>query len=307
MIDRLIDKIISRNNPSVVGLDPTPEMIPEGMKRRYFEEFGHSTEAVEKMFVEFITNIIDGIADIVPAVKPQIAMYEKFGERGIAAYNTICGYASEKGLEVIGDIKRGDISSTAAAYASHLNGADIGGTTVRTWLEDAVTVNPYLGTDGIRPFTDACAAAGKGIFVLVRTSNPSSSEIQLLELADGRRLYEHVGELTAKWGAELIGAHGYSEVGAVVGATHRSEGEHLRRIMPHTFFLVPGYGAQGGTAEDVAGFFDKDGIGAIVNSSRGITAAYKKKSCFSEENYAEAAAEAAVEMRDALRKAIGRR
>ncbi len=307
MIDRLIENIQKKNNPSVVGLDPTIAMMPEGLKKKYFEEYGETAEGIAVMFEEFNRNIIDAVADIVPAVKPQIAMYEKFGESGIRAYNRTCRYAAEKGLTVIGDIKRGDISSTAAAYAAHLDGAETGSRREATWWEDSVTVNPYLGTDGIKPFTDACAAAGKGIFVLVRTSNPSSSEIQMLELADGRKVYEAVGELTAEWGSSLIGKFGYSEVGAVVGATHKEEGERLRAALPHTFFLVPGYGAQGGTAEDVAGFFDARGLGAIISSSRGITAAYRKMEGCGEENYADAAAAAAAEMRDALRAALARR
>lgn len=307
MIDRLIDEIIKKDNPSVVGLDPTLQMLPEGMKAKYFAEYGKTSEAAAKMFIEFNKNIINAIADIVPAVKPQVAMYEKFGEPGIHAYNETCRYAAEKGLVVIGDIKRGDISSTASAYAAHLDGAEIDDVREETWWEDSVTVNPYLGTDGIKPFTDACAAADKGIFVLVRTSNPSSSELQMLDLADGRKVYEAVGQLVEDWGKGLVGKHGYSEVGAVVGATHKEEGEHLRASLPHTFFLVPGYGAQGGTADDVVGFFDANGLGAIISSSRGITAAYKKLEGYGEENYAEAAAAAAISMRDALRAAIGRR
>ena len=307
MIDRLIDRILEMDNPSVVGLDPTLAMMPESLKAAYFGEYGRSADTVARIFTEFNKQIIDAVSDIVPAVKPQIAMYEKFGESGIRAYNETCRYAAERGMVVIGDIKRGDISSTAAAYAAHLGGADLETESEVTWWEDAVTVNPYLGVDGIRPFTEICDTQDRGIFVLVRTSNPGSREIQMLDLADGRKVYEAIGELVSNWGKELCGKHGYSKVGAVVGATHREEGERLRAQMPHTFFLVPGYGAQGGTAEDVAGFFDDRGLGAIISSSRGITAAYQKKEGFGEENYAEAAAAAAVEMRDALRKAIGRR
>lgn len=307
MIDKLIDEILKKDNPSAVGLDPTIAMMPEGLKKKYYGEYGRTAEGAAAMFEEFNRNIIDAVADIVPAVKPQIAMYERFGESGIRAYNRTCRYAAEKGLVVIGDIKRGDISSTASAYAAHLSPAEIEENREATWFEDAVTVNPYLGTDGIEPFTAACEADGKGIFVLVRTSNPSSRELQLLELADGRLVYEAVGELVSGWGAALIGAHGYSEVGAVVGATHKSEGERLRAALPHTFFLVPGYGAQGGTAEDVAGFFDDRGLGAIISSSRGITAACRKMDGFDEDHYAEAAAAAAAQMRDALRSALEKR
>lgn len=304
MIDKLVADIEKKKNPSVVGLDPTLAMMPEFLRLQYVEEYGKTPEAVAKMFTEFNKNIIDAVKDIVPAVKPQVAMYEKFGIPGMEAYNETCRYAAEAGLTVIGDIKRGDISSTAAAYAAHIGGTEIEDTVLDLWTEDAVTVNPYLGSDGIKPFTDACISRGKGIFVLVRTSNPSSSELQELMLQDGRTLFEAVADLTTEWGAACIGDCGYSEVGAVVGATHREQGEALRQRMKTTFFLVPGYGAQGGTAEDVAGFFDKDGIGAIISSSRGITAAYQKKEKFSEQEYAEAAAEAASEMRDALRAAI---
>lgn len=304
MIDQLLTDIQNKKNPSVVGLDPTLVMMPEFLRREYFEKYGETPEAVGLMFTEFNKRIIDAVRDIVPAIKPQVAMYEKFGIPGMQAYNETCRYASEAGLTVIGDIKRGDISSTAAAYAAHIGGTEIEGNTIDLWTEDAVTVNPYLGTDGIKPFTDACTSRGKGIFVLVRTSNPSSSELQELMLQDGRALFEAVADLTSAWGAECMGECGYSEVGAVVGATHREQGEALRQRMKNTFFLVPGYGAQGGTAEDVAGFFDKDGLGAIISSSRGITAAYKKSEKYSEQDFAEAAAEAAAEMRDALRAAI---
>ena len=306
MIDQLIERIQKKKNPSVVGLDPTLPMMPGFLKDKYFQEYGRTPEAAGKLFAEFNRCVIDAIADIVPAVKPQIAMYEKFGVPGLKAYQDTCRYASEAGLTVIGDIKRGDISSTAAAYAAHLDGADIEGEKTETWREDAVTVNPYLGTDGIRPFVDACRTEDKGIFVLVRTSNPSSAELQELLLSDGRMLYEAVADLTVQWGSECIGSSGYSEVGAVVGATHREQGEILRERMKQTFFLVPGYGAQGGTAEDVAGFFDRDGMGALISSSRGITAAYQKDSKYTEKDFAEAAAEAAVRMRDALQGVLFR-
>ncbi len=304
MIDKLIEDIQKKRNPSVVGLDPTLQMMPDYLLEEYTEEYGKTAEAAARLFTEFNKRIIDAVRDIVPAVKPQIAMYEKFGLQGLEAYDETCRYASDAGLTVIGDIKRGDISSTAAAYAAHLGGAEIRGNRIDTWCEDAVTVNPYLGTDGIAPFTDECKRRGKGVFILVRTSNPSSSELQELELADGRKLYEAVADLTIEWGRGCMGRYGYSEAGAVVGATHREQGEALRARMPHCFFLVPGYGAQGGSAEDVAGFFDKDGLGAVISSSRGITAAYQKSEKYSDRDFAEAAAEAAAAMRDALRKAL---
>ena len=304
MIDQLIEKIQKKGNPSVVGLDPTLQMMPGFLKEEFFGKYGRTPEAAGRMFAEFNRRIIDAVAETVPAVKPQIAMYEKYGLPGLQAYDETCRYAAEAGLTVIGDIKRGDISSTAAAYAAHLEGAEIEGERVHTWREDMVTVNPYLGTDGIAPFTEACRAQDRGIFVLVRTSNPSSAELQELELSDGRKLYEAVADLTIQWGENCVGSYGYSDVGAVVGATHRAQGEALRARMPHTFFLVPGYGAQGGTADDVAGFFDRDGLGAIISSSRGITAAYQKDAKYTEHDFAEAAAEAALRMRDALRSAL---
>lgn len=300
MIDRLIDAIKEKGNPSVAGLDPTLEMIPDFLKEKYFAEYGKTPEAVAAMFLEFNTNIIDALADVVPAVKPQIAMYEKFGIPGLEAYNKTCRYAAEKGLIVIGDIKRGDISSTAAAYAAHLGGADIEGVHVDTWYEDSVTLNPYMGSDGIKPFLDYCEKYDKGLFILVKTSNPSSSELQDLVLENGETVYEASGQLVEEWGEALRGKYGYSSVGAVVGATHREQGTELRKKLPHTFFLVPGYGAQGGGAADVAGFFDENGIGAIINSSRGITSAYKKDENFTDEQYAEAARAAAIRMKEDL-------
>ena len=302
MIDRLTEAIRKKENPTVAGLDPTPEMMPEFLKIRYFSEFGRTAEAVRRMFTEFNRNIIDALCDIVPAVKPQIAMYEKYGPEGLKAYNDTCAYARMKGLVVIGDIKRGDISSTAAAYAAHLSGAEADGHHLETWKEDAVTLNPYLGSDGIKPFLEICSKEDKGIFLLVKTSNPSSSELQDLMLADGRRVYEAAADLVEKWGRQVPGSGRYSKAGAVVGATHREIGRALRARMPHTFFLVPGYGAQGATAEDIAGFFDEEGGGVIVNSSRGITAAYQKDDAFGEKDYAEAARRAALNMREDLRK-----
>ena len=306
MIDKLIEDIQIKKNPSAVGLDPSLQMMPEYLKEEYFGNYGNTPEAVGELFAEFNRRIIDAVSDIVPAVKPQIAMYEKYGLPGLHAYMETCRYAAEAGLTVIGDIKRGDISSTAAAYAAHLGGTEIGGQTTDLWKEDAVTVNPYMGSDGIHPFIQECLAHNKGIFILVRTSNPSSSELQELKLEDGRRLFEAVADLTARWGEECTGSFGYSNVGAVVGATHRAQGEALRVRMKHTFFLVPGYGAQGGTAEDVAGFFDQNALGAVISSSRGITAAYQNNNRYGERNFAEAAAEAAVSMRDDLRRVLFR-
>ena len=322
-MDRLIEAIAATQNPSVVGLDPTEALVPAQVVASFADEIADEVEdAADRpaaqlavAYFEYNRAIIDAIADIVPAVKPQIAMYEALGPAGVDVYTMTCEYAQSRGLYVIGDIKRGDIGSTAAAYAGHLGGVAFGAGEsgpYDPWHEDAVTVNPYLGTDGITPFVEAATGADKDIFVLVRTSNPSSSELQELELASGERVYEHVADLVEGWGAETIGANGYSRVGVVVGATHPEEGKALRARMPHTFFLVPGYGAQGGTAQGVAGMFDKDGMGALVNSSRGIIGAWKKSGKYSEsmsaddalDLVAESAREAAKDMRDNLRAVL---
>lgn len=317
-MDHLIEAIEQTQNPSVIGLDPTQALVPPQVIDGFADEVRTSVEDADEApaaqlavaYFEFNRAIIDAIADIVPAVKPQIAMYEALGPAGIDAYTMTCEYAAEQGLYVLGDIKRGDIGSTAAAYAHHLSGVD----GYDPWHEDAVTVNPYLGTDGITPFVEAADDADKDIFVLVRTSNPSSSELQMLDLADGTTVYEHVADLVEQWGANTVGSHGYSRVGAVVGATHPEEGRALRKRMPHTFFLVPGYGAQGGTAADVAGMFDQEGSGAIVNSSRGIIGAWKNTGRWIESMsaddalrlVADAARQAALDMRDNLRIAVYR-
>ncbi|MDR0519834.1 MAG: orotidine-5'-phosphate decarboxylase [Clostridiales Family XIII bacterium] len=304
-IDKLIGRIDELGNPSVVGLDPSLSMMPAALADEMYDAHGRTPQAVAEMFSLYNEAIIDAVCDIVPAVKPQVAMYEMYGADGILAYVRTCGYAAMKGLYVIGDVKRGDISSTAEAYAAHLGGVEIGPVggaaadgfaeapelgdeAIRydLWNEDAVTVNPYLGTDGIKPFADACRLAGKSIFVLVKTSNKSSAELQDLIVRGGvvgdncddveAPLYEHVGRLVERWGSGLVGSYGYSAVGAVVGATHPRVGARLRQLMPHTFFLVPGYGAQGATAAELKGFFDANGRGCIVNSSRGIIAAWQK-------------------------------
>ena len=319
-MDRLIEAIEAKQNPSVVGLDPTEALVPEQIVASFAEEIGEQVEdpteapatQLSVAFFEFNRAIIDAVADIVPAVKPQIAMYEALGPAGIDAYAMTCEYAKQQGLYVLGDVKRGDIGSTAAAYAHHLSGVGTGEDAFDPWHEDAVTVNPYLGTDGISPFVEAATSSDKDIFVLVRTSNPSSSELQELELASGEHVYEHVADLVEGWGAETVGKSGYSRVGAVVGATHPEEGRTLRARMPHTFFLVPGYGAQGGTAQGVAGMFDKDGMGALVNSSRGIIGAWRKSGKYDEsmsaddalDLVAESAREAAKNMRDDLRAVL---
>ncbi len=296
MIDELLQKIESVGNPSVIGLDPTYEMIPRKIAEEKIMDHGKTLKAVSEMFFEFNKNIIDHILDIVPAVKPQIAMYEKFGLEGLEAYLKTIEYAKGKGLIVIGDIKRGDIASTAEAYAAHIGGVDIEGQKHDPWKEDWITVNPYFGMDGIAPFIKACVESNKGIFVLVKTSNPTSCQLQDL-ICGGETIYEKVAALVSEWGLSAPGGKGYSKIGAVVGATHKEQGEKLRRLMPGTFFLVPGYGAQGATGEDLKGFFDKEGRGCIINSSRGITAAYKNDPKYGEHNYGEAAREAALKMR----------
>jgi len=315
-MDRLIEAIDNTQNPSVVGLDPTEALVPPQVVASFADEVRDSVESPEEVesaqlavaYFEYNRTIIDAIADIVPAVKPQIAMYEALGPAGVDVYTMTCDYAASRGLYVLADAKRGDIGSTAAAYAHMLTGVD----GFDPWKVDAVTVNPYLGTDGITPFVDAAKESDKDLFVLVRTSNPSSSELQMLDLADGSKVYEHVADLVEGWGADSVGAHGYSRVGAVVGATHPEEGKALRKRMPHTFFLVPGYGAQGGTAADVRGMFDADGSGAIVNSSRGIIGAWKKDGRYSPSMSAddalalvdETARAAAIRMRDDLRAVL---
>lgn len=299
MIDTLLQKIDEMKNPSVVGLDPNIAMIPETLQKKHIEKYGKTPKAIAEMFIEFNKGIMDAVADIVPAVKPQIAMYEKYGLDGIESYIKTVEYAKEKGLIVIGDIKRGDISSTAEAYAAHIAGTDIFGKREDLWHEDFITVNPYLGIDGILPFIEACNEKDKGIFVLVKTSNQSSAQIQDI-ISDGKPIFHHVANLVVQWGEICRGKMEYDKVGAVVGATHKEQGEELRKMMPNTFFLVPGYGAQGGKGEDIKGYFDSEGRGCIVNSSRGIIAAYKKDKRYGD-NFAMAARDAAIAMREDLR------
>jgi len=308
MIDLLIKKIKETGNPTVVGLDPTLVMIPNYLKKEMFEKYGKTPKAVAEMFVEFNRLIIDATYDLIPAVKPQIAMYEKYGLDGLDAYIRTCDYARSKGLVVIGDIKRGDIGSTAEAYAGHIDGCDIEGEHFDLWKEDYITINPYLGVDGIEPFLKVLRKDEKGIFVLVRTSNPSSGELQDKMMED-TYMYNQVADLVSKWGEDTIGEYGYSKVGAVVGATHPAQGVELRKRMPHTFFLVPGYGAQGGKGADLKGFFDENGVGCIVNSSRGIIAAYKKDALIADvENvgpeFAEASRRAVIAMKEDLQNAF---
>lgn len=297
MINKLISNIRKTNAPIVVGLDPMLNYIPEHIQKKAFAEFGETLEGAAEAIWQYNKGIVDVTCDLIPAVKPQIAMYEQFGIPGLIAYKKTVEYCKSKDLVVIGDIKRGDIGSTSAAYAvGHLGQVQVGSKKYAGFDEDFATVNPYLGSDGVKPFMDVCKEEKKGIFVLVKTSNPSSGEFQD-RVIDGRPLYELVGEKVAQWGDELMG-DGYSYVGAVVGATYPEMGKVLRKIMPKTFILVPGYGAQGGKGADLVHFFNEDGLGAIVNSSRGIIAAYKQEKYkeFGAENYADASRAAVKDM-----------
>ena len=295
MINKLVANIKKTNAPIVVGLDPMLNYIPEHVQKKAFAEFGETLEGAAEAIWRFNKEIVDKTYDLIPAVKPQIAMYEQFGIPGLEAFKKTVDYCKEKGLVVIGDIKRGDIGSTSAAYAvGHLGHVQVGSKSYAPFDEDFVTVNPYLGSDGVNPFIDICKEENKGLFILVKTSNPSSGEFQD-QLVDGRPLYELVGEKVAAWGEAHMGDE-YSYIGAVVGATYPEMGKVLRKVMPKSYILVPGYGAQGGQGKDLVHFFNEDGLGAIVNSSRGIIAAYKQEAYakFGAENFGDAS-RAAVE------------
>lgn len=298
MIDKLIEKIKKTGAPIVVGLDPMLKFVPEHIKKAAFEAKGETLEGAAEAIWLYNKEIIDKTYDLIPAVKPQIAMYEQFGIPGLAAFKKTVDYCRERGLVVIGDIKRGDIGSTSSAYAvAHLGKVQVGSSMCAGFDEDFVTVNPYLGTDGVQPFIDVCKEEKKGLFILVKTSNPSSGEFQD-RMIEGKPLYEHVGEKVAAWGEQLMGANGYSYVGAVVGATYPEQGKILRKVMPKSFILVPGYGAQGASGKDLVHFFDENRLGAIVNSSRGIIAAYQneKYSSFGAQNFADASRQAVLDM-----------
>lgn len=298
MIDQLVANIKKTQAPIVVGLDPMLNYIPEQVQKKAFEEKGETLEGAAEAIWQFNKAIIDATYDLIPAVKPQIAMYEQFGVAGVIAFKKTVDYCKEKGLVVIGDIKRGDIGSTSEAYAvGHLGKVQVGSHTYAGFDEDFATVNPYLGSDGVKPFIKVCKENNRGIFVLVKTSNPSSGELQD-KLVDGKPLYELVGKMVDEWGSDCIGESGYSEVGAVVGATYPEQGKILRAIMPRTYILVPGYGAQGGKGKDLVHFFNEDGLGAIVNSSRGIIAAYKQEAYakFGAEHFADASRQAVLDM-----------
>ena len=297
MIRQLIEKIQKTKAPICVGLDPMLSYVPEHIQAAAFEQYGETLEGAAEAIWQFNKEIVDHTFDLIPAVKPQIAMYEQFGIEGLKVYKRTVDYCKEKGLVVIGDAKRGDIGSTSAAYATgHIGSVQVGSKTYSGFDTDFLTVNPYLGTDGVKPFVDVCNSHDRGLFVLVKTSNSSSGEFQD-RLIDGRPLYEWVAEKVVEWGNASMDGD-YSNVGAVVGATYPEMSRILRNLMPHTYFLVPGYGAQGGTAEDLKHCFNKDGLGAVVNSSRGIIAAYKQEKYkkFGTEHFAEASRQAVMDM-----------
>ncbi len=301
--DLLIDRIKELKNPTVAGLDPQFSYVPNYIKEKYLKECPDLLEGAAKAVLEYNKGLIDEICDIVPAIKPQAAYYELYGWAGMKTLKETIDYAHKKGMYVITDGKRNDIGTTMEAYASaHLGKIEIDGKKIAPFDGDALTVNGYLGTDGISPLIKICKEEDKGIFVLVKTSNPSSGELQDKKI-DDKTVFEVMGEMCEKWGEELKGKYNYSGVGAVVGATYPEQLSELRKKMPHTFFLVPGYGAQGGGAADVAGGFDKDGLGAIINSSRGIICAYKKEGC-DEKEYAKAARREAIRMRDDILRYI---
>ena len=303
-IDRLIDKIKQTNNPTVMGLDPRFDMLPKCVTDKYDK----TLEGVSKAILEYNKALIDETCDIIPAVKPQIAFYEMFGIPGLEAFKETCKYAKEKGMIVIADIKRGDIGSTAQGYSNAFLGkTKIGDHEESIFDVDFVTVNPYMGTDCVKPFIEDCKKYDKGIFILVKTSNPSSGELQDLKLENEKEVYMQVADLVEKWGEDLVGKYGYSSVSAVVGATYPEQLEQIRSKAPHTYFLIPGYGAQGGKAEDIALGFDKNGLGGIVNASRSLMCAYKSeiwKNQFTEEEYAKATRAEAIRMKEELQTAI---
>lgn len=303
-IDNLIEKIKKTNNPTVMGLDPRYEMLPKCVTNKYSQDL----EGVAKAIVEYNKALIDATYDVIPAIKPQIAFYEMFGIPGMKAFKETCRYAKEKGMIVIADIKRGDIGSTAQGYSNAFLGrTPIGEKEEAIYDVDFITVNPYMGTDCVKPFIEDCKKYNKGIFILVKTSNPSSGELQDLKLENNKEVYRQVTDLVEKWGEELRGEYNYSSIAAVVGATYPEQLEQIRKAAPHTYFLIPGYGAQGGKANDIALGFDSNGLGGIVNASRSLMCAYKSdrwKEQYTEEEYAKATRAEALRMKDELNQAI---
>jgi orotidine-5'-phosphate decarboxylase len=311
-VDRLIEQIREKNNPSVIGLDPRIEYVPAYLREKARKEFGNNAKGTAEAILSFNRKLIDALYDMIPAVKPQVAYYEMYGLEGLRVFKETVDYAKSKGLLVIADGKRNDIGSTAEAYST----AFLGKTLLDEGLEqsmfdvDALTVNPYLGFDGIKPFAEDCKRYEKGIFVLVKTSNKTSGQLQDLKLQDGKTLYEVVAGLVQEWGRATTGKYGYSSVGAVVGATYPEQAEVLRSIMQNAYILVPGYGAQGGTAADAVKSFNKDGLGAIINASRSVICAYQSelwKKQYGEEQFADAARAEALRMRDDINGALGDR
>lgn len=307
-IDQLIEKIREKNNPSVAGLDPKLEYVPSFIRERAFNEYGRNLKGAAEAILEFNKRLMDALADVIPAVKPQLAYYEMYGFEGVRAFHETVAYAKSKGLLVIADGKRNDIGSTAEAYsAAFLGRTMLDGQACAAFDADALTVNAYLGIDGIKPFLDDCGKYGKGIFILVKTSNKSSGQLQDLQTQQGKSIYETMAEHVEEWGKAHRGVHGYSSIGAVVGATYPEQAKVLREVMKHAYILVPGYGAQGGTAADAANSFNQDGLGAVVNASRSVMCAYqseKWKDKYGEQDFAEAARAEAIRMRDDINKAL---
>lgn len=309
MIHQLIEQIQKKDAPIVVGLDPMLSYIPTHILSKAYAELGETLDGAAEAIWQYNKGIVDAVYDLVPAVKPQIAMYEQFGLPGLAVFDRTVKYCKEKGLIVIGDVKRGDIGSTSAAYAvAHLGKVQVGTKKIAVFDEDFATVNPYLGSDGINPFLEVCKEEKKGLFILAKTSNPSSGEFQdQCFVSNQKPLYENVGKKIAEWGEQCMGEKfPYSYIGAVVGATYPEMGRTLRALMPKTYILVPGYGAQGGKGKDLGHFFNQDGLGAIVNSSRGIIAAYKNEAYvkYGSEHYADASRQAVLDMREDLKQAV---
>jgi orotidine-5'-phosphate decarboxylase len=305
MIQKLIQEIKAKDAPIVVGLDPKLSYIPEEILKKSYTAYGETLEGAADAIFRFNRGIVDAVYDLVPAVKPQVAMYEQFGIPGLMAFKKTIDYCHSKGLLVIGDVKRGDIGSTSESYAiAHLGKIQVGSQTYEPFGEDFATVNPYLGTDGVKPFVDICRKDSKGIFVLVKTSNPSSGELQD-RLVNGKPIYEHVADKVYEWGKDCMDGN-YSEVGAVIGATYPAVGKQLRQDLPHSYILVPGYGAQGGKGKDLVHFFNPDGLGAIINSSRGIIAAYLQPAYekFGPEHYADASRQAVLDMKEDIHNAL---
>lgn len=300
IIDQLIEKIKIMKNPTVIGLDPRYEMLPKCVKDKYPK----TLEGVGQAIIEYNKALIDAIYDIIPAIKPQIAFYEMYGIPGMQAFKVTCEYAKQKGMFVIADIKRGDIGSTAQGYSNaYLGKTKIEENEQSLYDIDFITVNPYMGTDCVKPFIDDCKKYNKGLFILVKTSNPSSGELQDVKLENGEEVYTRVAKYVEKWGEELRGEYKYSSISAVVGATYPEQLKQLRQIAPHTYFLIPGYGAQGGKAEDIALGFDENGLGGIVNASRSLMCAYKSemwKDKFEEKDYAKATRAEAIRMKEEL-------